>query len=325
MGEDDIIAHCAAKPTKFCKRGVHLAPLLVAVCLPRLVNWSPMETSVKGINHLVLAANDLDAIRKTYAGLGFTLTAPGQHPFGTGNTIIQLHGSYLELLAVTRPNDVVEPRPGEFSFSAFNRDYLERHEGFSMLVMDSADAAADIANWKSEGVQTYNPFEFSRKALMPSGDEVTVGFSLAFVSYPAAPWLGLFACQHYRPEYYSQPQYQAHENGARNLHDVWISGPGALQLEGYVRTITGSRQVEKRGGKIEIGTKAGTIVLAEPGVFLEAFGEIPPHSNDGPHLCGFTIACDATGRLPTEDLRTIGGRRILASDKCFGAAMAFLI
>ena len=46
-----------------------------------------------GLNHLVLAANNLVAIRSLYENLGFTLTATGQHPFGTGNTIIQLHGT----------------------------------------------------------------------------------------------------------------------------------------------------------------------------------------------------------------------------------------
>ena len=103
---------------------------------------------MRGINHLVLAGNDLDAMRSAYAALGFTLAPRGQHPFGTGNSVIQLHGSYLELLAVTKPQDVVEHGPRSFSFSAFNRDYLKRHEGFSMLVFDTPDAGADLAAWQ---------------------------------------------------------------------------------------------------------------------------------------------------------------------------------
>ena len=62
--------------------------------------------------------------------LGFTITPRGQHPFGTGNSIIQLQGIYLELLSVTVPQDVPEHSAGHFSFAAFNRDYLARHEGF---------------------------------------------------------------------------------------------------------------------------------------------------------------------------------------------------
>lgn len=145
---------------------------------------------MRHIDHLVLAGSDLDAMRDLYAGLGFTLTAPAQHPFGTGNTAIQLHGSYLELLAVTRPEDVIEAEPGRFSFSAFNRDYLERHEGFSMLVLSTEDAAADIAAWREAGLQTYEPFDFSRMARLASGEERRIGFSLAYTSTPDAPWLG---------------------------------------------------------------------------------------------------------------------------------------
>ena len=189
---------------------------------------------MKGINHLVLCARRLDAIRQLYGDLGFTLCPPGQHPFGTGNTIIQLHGSYLELLAVTRPQDVVEHSAGAFSFSAFNRDYLSRHEGFSMLVLDSDDALRDRREWNEAGLTTYEPFQFSRTAHMVDGSEVIVGFSLAFVSNKAAPWLGLFACEHFLPEYYSQASFQTHANGAHRLDDVWISGRGALELESYL-------------------------------------------------------------------------------------------
>ena len=81
---------------------------------------------MKGINHLVLAGHDLDALRSKYEGLGFTVTPRGQHPFGTGNSIIQLHGTYLELLSVTVPQDVPEHSPGHFSFAAFNRDLIRR-------------------------------------------------------------------------------------------------------------------------------------------------------------------------------------------------------
>ena len=146
---------------------------------------------MKGINHLVLAGHDLEAMRSHYAGLGFTVTPRAQHPFGTGNSLIQLHGTYLEPLAVTVPQDVPEHRAGHFSFAAFNRDYLARHEGFSMLALDASDARADIEAWRAAGLQTYEPFDFSRTAKMPDGEEITVGFSLAFVSHPAAPWLRL--------------------------------------------------------------------------------------------------------------------------------------
>jgi hypothetical protein len=118
----------------------------------------------------------------------------------------------------------VEHSPGYFSFGAFNRDFLARHEGSSMLVLDTSDARADIASWREAGLQAYEPFDFSKIATMHDGEKVNLSFSLAFVSHPAAPWFRLFACQYGQPEFYTQPQYLNHSNAASTLQDVWITG-----------------------------------------------------------------------------------------------------
>ncbi|MBX3580557.1 MAG: VOC family protein [Rhizobiaceae bacterium] len=278
---------------------------------------------MKGIDHLVLAGNDLDAMRERYASLGFTLTQRAQHPFGTGNTAIQLHGSYLELLAVTNPQDVIEAGPGQFSFSAFNRDYLARHEGFSMLVLATRDAAADIANWRTAGLQTYQPFDFSRMASLPGGGEKQIGFSLAYTSTPDAPWLGHFACKHHAPEYFAQPQYQTHANTARSLRDVWITGDGALELAAHMSTFIGGEGHAEKPGLFTFETPRGRIILADRHNFHGAFGVAPPHPEDGPHLAGFTVDCASLDFLRDKDLVAIGDRLVLPPKRGFGTAIGF--
>ena len=277
---------------------------------------------MKAINHLVLAGHDLEAMRSHYAGLGFTVTPRGQHPFGTGNSLIQLHGTYLELLAVTIPQDVPEHRAGHFSFAAFNRDYLARHQGFSMLVLDTPDARADIEAWRAAGLQTYEPFDFSRTAKMPDGKEITVGFSLAFVSHPAAPWLGLFACQHYSPQYFEQPRYLQHANGATAVQDVWIVGEAAPDLAGFMQTVTGAKVVTEDLSGATLQTRTGAIVLARAAAFESAFGLAAPHPDDGPHLAALTLACQTMGQLA--DLPRVGNRHVLAPMKNFGTTIGFV-
>lgn len=279
---------------------------------------------MKGINHVVLAARDLDRIRSLYAALGFTLTATGQHPFGTANAVVQLHGTYLELLTINRPQDIVEHQPGAFSFSAFNRDYLARHEGFSMLVLDSEDAAADRAAWATQGLQVYAPFDFARQARLPDGTDVTIGFSLAFTSLPAAPWIGLFSCQHLRPDYFAQPRFMTHRNGARRVSEVWISGPGAIELAEPLSAIAGSRPVVKDRSLVAIPTAFGEIILASEGVFESAFGIAPPHGGDGPHLAGLTIGCRGGEPPPPHLVTTVGARRVVHPADGFGTAIAFV-
>jgi len=277
---------------------------------------------MKGINHLVLAARELEALRAFYAGLGFTLTPRADHPFGTSNSVVQLHGSYLELLSLTRPQLVPEPTAQTFSFAAFNRDFLVRHEGFSMLALDSEDTAADLAAWKAAGLMTYEPFEFSRMAKAASGEERRIGFSLGFLSSPAAPWLGLFSCRHFAPDYFAQPEYLRHPNGAVRVGDVWISGEGAVALSGYLETVVGARAAMQDGSSV-LQTPIGSIVLAPPEKFEAAFGVPPPHPRDGPHLAGCTIGCRSLDFFEGKGLGQIGDRLVLPPERAFGTALAF--
>jgi len=278
---------------------------------------------MKGIDHLVLAGHKLDAMRDLYAWLGFTMTPRAQHPFGTGNTAIQLHGGYLELLSVTKPEDVIEPGSGEFSFSAFNRDYLARHEGFSMLVLGTSDAAAEIETWREAGLQTYAPFDFSRLAVLPAGEEKRIGFSLAYTSTPAAPWLGHFACQHHAPEYFAQPQFLTHANSAHAIRDVWITGEGALDIIDHMRFFIGAGGVAEAPGRYVFDTQRSRIVLSDTQNFRQTFGVAPPHQVDGPHLGGFTIDCASLDSLTGKGLATVGKRVILPPEQAFGTAVAF--
>lgn len=277
---------------------------------------------MKGINHLVLAAHDLDAVRSLYAELGFTLTPRADHPFGTSNAVVQLHGSYLELLSLTRPGLVPEPTAERFSFAAFNRDYLARHEGFSMLALDSQDTVADIAAWTKAGQATYEPFEFSRLAKAASGEELRIGFALAFVSNRAAPWLGLFSCRHFAPDYFAQPDYLRHANGALRVEDVWISGEGATGLSPYFATVAGG-EFRAEEGSLVLRTPEGSIVLAPPDRFEAAFGAPPPHPGDGPHLAGCTIGCGALDFFDGKGLGQVRDRLVLGPEKAFGTALAF--
>lgn len=281
---------------------------------------------MKGINHLVLAGHDLEAMRAHYAGLGFTLTPRAQLPFGTGNSLIQLRGTYLEPLAVTAPQDVTEHRAGHFSFGAFNRDYLARHDGFSMLVLDTVDARADVKAWRAAGLQSYEPVDFSRAAKLADGRATTVRFSLAFVSHPAAPWLGLFACQHHTPEYFEQPRYLQHGNGATAVQDVWIVGDTAPELAGFLQTVTGAKAIREDPSVTTLQTRIGAIVLARPQAFEHAFGLPAPHPQDGPHLAALTVACEAACEAIGQfsNLPRVGNRHILAPAKNFGTAIAFV-
>ena len=192
----------------------------------------------RGIDHLVLAVRDLDAAAQFYERLGFTLTPLAQHPFGTGNRLAQLQGCFLELLAVTQPKLITEVSEGNFSFGAYNRDFLEGREGLSMIALQSANWKADRANFQHNGLDLPTPFWFSRMATQPDGSEVEMGFDLTFVPRAEAPEAMFFTCCHrHAPEHFYKPDYQMHANGAKAIRSVSVTTDDAVRARDFLMSL----------------------------------------------------------------------------------------
>src|SRR5882724_324441 len=172
------------------------------------------------LDHLVLCVRDLDAARAAYARLGFTLTPRAVHPFGTQNSLVQLHGNFLELVAVADPSLIRPTEADNFSFAGFSQSYLARREGMAMLVFASDDARRDQAQFAASGLETYAPFDFERRAVLPDGSSATVGFSLAFVTDRRLPHAAFFVCQQHAPQYFWKAEYQRHRNTAVAIDDI---------------------------------------------------------------------------------------------------------
>ncbi|MEJ1993619.1 MAG: VOC family protein [Limibacillus sp.] len=251
------------------------------------------STARRGIDHLVLAVKDLTKARKTYEALGFTLTPDAQHPFGTGNFLAQFPGTFLEVLAVTRPKLVKKAKEGHFSFAAYNRDFLKRREGFSMLVFESQDARRDRDEFAAEGLTTYAPFDFERKATLPDGKSVTVGFSLAFVTESRAPDCVFFTCQQHAPEYFWKPAYQVHPNGAERVDEVVMVAEEPRELEQLFVGLQGRERVAAYSDRLLVETARGRVLVQRPGAFEARFpGMTPPDAPATPHFAGYVIGVE---------------------------------
>src|ERR1700690_4059889 len=115
-----------------------------------------------GLDHIVHAVRDLDAAGEFYRRAGFTVGARNRHPWGTHNRIVQLKNAYIELLEVAEPGKIAPHGAGSFSFGAFNRDFLAHREGFSMLLLNSSDAASDARAFEANGIGVFDVFDFAR-------------------------------------------------------------------------------------------------------------------------------------------------------------------
>jgi catechol 2,3-dioxygenase-like lactoylglutathione lyase family enzyme len=251
----------------------------------------------RGIDHLVLCVRDLDAAQRLYQSLGFTTTPPARHPFGTGNSLVQLQGNFLELLAIVEPDKIKPPAPGYFGFADFCREFLRTREGLAMLVFESDDARRDQAEFAGKNLQTYQPFDFSRQATLPDGSQVTVAFSLAFVTDPRLSQAAFFVCQQHAPEYFWKTEYQSHANGAQRVDEIIMVASQPLELTELFAGLQGAEQVHHEAGRLTVTTARGRISVLDRSGFAERFpmGDIE-NAPDTPYFAGFGVTVADIGR-----------------------------
>jgi hypothetical protein len=285
----------------------------------------------RGIDHLVLCVRDLERARVFYGRLGFTLTPPARHPFGTGNSLVQLGDrSFLELLTVMEPDAIPPMRPGQFSFGAYNRDFLARQEGCSMLVLDTQDAGADARAFRAAGLGDFEPFHFQRAARLPDGTLAKVAFSLAFALAPGLPEAVFFTCRQHAPELFWKPEYQRHENGAAGIEEVALAAPDPLALAGTLEAVT-EIPPEAVGEAIVARTARGSVRALTPAAFARRYAgaEAPPLTH-GPRFAGCRIVVeDLSGlraRLKAGDVgfAQAQGCVVVPPAEAFGLALGFV-
>lgn len=285
-----------------------------------------------GIDHVVLAARDLAALSQFYERLGFTLTPQAQHPFGTGNRLAQLQGNFIELLTVTKPDEVPEAKDGDFSFGAYNRDYLKTGEGMSMLALTSDGWETDRTRFQRMGFKLHAPFAFGRKARQPDGSEVKLDFRLTFLTDPALPRAPFFTCNHRHPaEIFWKPQYQTHANGARRIVEVQMVAENPEAHIGLFKRLFGA--VVPINGGICAGLDGAGFCVLEPEAFAETYpGARPPTVPEGEaRFAGFRVAVDdldaaeALWRENGVTFRRVGGRVYVSGENAFGCLIALSI
>ncbi len=250
-------------------------------------------TKGRPIDHVVVVSADLAGAAAGYREHGFTLTPRASHQdhMGTSNHLAQFaNHSFIELLEVDRP-DGLDPHdftavPPRFGFGAFNRDFVRGGNGMSMLVLASDDARGDLAGYEALGLQTYAPFDFERQAKLPDGSQVTVGFSLGFVTDPALPGIAFFVCQQHAPEYFWKPPFQQHANGAKGISTVYIAAAAPREHEEFFAKLTGGETGPVPGGiQVSCGEQALLVLTPEN---LTERGLMPPQT-PAPRFCGLGL------------------------------------
>jgi Glyoxalase-like domain len=269
--------------------------------------------------------HDLDAAGERYSRLGFSVGARNRHPWGTHNRIVQMPGFFVELLGVGQPALIPPARPRVFSFGAFTREFLARHEGLAMLVLEGKGAAADADVFRAAGIGDFDVFDFAREGKRPDGETVKVAFSLAFATDRQAPDTGFFTCQQHYPENFWNPAFQSHPNTVSGVAGVVFVAENPADHHVFFKAFAGVSDLTSTSSGITIETPRGEIQIMDPAAFRLHYGTEPPDVSRGLRLAAlrFFVRDMATARSILKDAAEHRGKLVVGPQAARGATIAF--
>ena len=228
----------------------------------------------RALDHLVIAARDLDAAAQAYRRLGFQVGPRNRHPWGTENHIVQFPGAFLELVGLGEGFRRPSPDDPLFAFAGFLDVFLGEREGLAMVVLRSQDAKADQRAFSAKGLGEFPRFDFGRKG-MRGGREVEVAFSLAFARCPALPQTGFFSCQQHFPENFWDAAAQLHPNGATGVCGLVFTHPRPEATGGFLSGFLDA-PAQKIDGGLRFAAEGTAVECLTPEAFAAAWGAPPP-------------------------------------------------
>ena len=281
----------------------------------------------RGLDHIVHAVRDLEAAAALYRGLGFTVGARNRHPWGTHNHIVQFPGFFIELLTLAEPDKLGDDGFSRL-FGAYNGEFIQRHEGLSLMILESQDAAADETAFRAAGIAASETMRFEREGKRPDGSPVKLGFSLAFAENKAAPDIHFATCQQHYPENFWNPVFQKHANSATGVAGAVVVAAEPRQHHGFFEAFAGVPAVDAGDG-ISLGTPRGRIDVLTPAAFTQHYGVVAPDVSRGARLeaIRFTVAEPSLMQYAPEIAGlaglAVGNSTVIGADDVMGATLVF--
>lgn len=213
-----------------------------------------MSKAISGIDHTLIGVSDLEAARRTYARLGFTVTPRGSHiGWGTANYCIMFQDDYAELIGIVDPEQFTN-----------NLDkFLETGEGLMAVAFASTDIDASKARLEERGIASEGPRDLKRNLELPEGT-VQPEFKLLFPDPAALPGMPGFICHHLTPDMIRRPEWLVHANGATALASVTalVEDPPSLAVA-YERLV-GAGEVNTTDDVLTVHTGAHRVHFVRP-------------------------------------------------------------
>ncbi|MFH1604978.1 MAG: VOC family protein [Pseudomonadota bacterium] len=165
-----------------------------------------MRKHIKGIDHVVIAARDLDAIQGSYSRMGFTLTPRGDHTLGSQNHCVMFGQDYFELLMV----------PHRLPGREYYYDFARVGDGLAAVALRTDNARGAYGELSAAAFAPSEPVDFSRPVKLSEGTR-NASFRIVQLGLERTPGGQVFLCQHFTRDLVWRPEYQTHANTATGL------------------------------------------------------------------------------------------------------------
>ena len=222
---------------------------------------------VLGLDHVIIAVEDLDGARQDYEKLGFTAAPLGNHQQrATANHCLMFPETYLELLGVNEP---------QHEDGGLREKLAARDEGLHRLALGTPDADAVKAQVEALGVRTQGPTDLARPSKEPEGMVKFRNLQLEAEDLAGVP---VFMCGHKTPELMRNKRLTTHANGANRFAGITAIVKDPAATAEALAKLFGADSIRRTAFGAEIDTGRGFIRLATDATIGDAHPGVAPHA-----------------------------------------------
>ena len=234
-----------------------------------------MKRAVKGLDHVVVMVDGIDAAEAAYRKLGFQVQPRGFHKkLGTANHLMIFDTDYFEILGILEDTE----------FNAERREWLKDGGGLAnvALATDGADVAFEA--FKASGLNPDAPLSFDREVEVAGKTELAK-FRTVRIPKDNMPVVGFFVCEHQTPEFVYRSEWATHPNGARGILGVTVIADQPAKWIPELEKYFGPGSVKREGEGLVVDTGTQPIRYMTPKDYAVRYpGITPVRSGDHPAL-----------------------------------------
>jgi hypothetical protein len=102
-----------------------------------------LQTKAFGIDHPLIAVQDMALVRSRFASIGFNMTPVGKQPWGTSTSLVYFSDCLLEVMSIYNAALIDVKPAGDFKFGRQVHRHLNERESIALTALHSIDSIQD--------------------------------------------------------------------------------------------------------------------------------------------------------------------------------------